>query len=75
MPATFGQRLTAAFALGLRRGVAGFEDFVIGLARNWVSILVWLAVIAVGALAVRGLLKRRRTLKAAPPPPPEDQDK
>ena len=75
VPATFGQRLTAAFALGLRRGVAGFEDFVIGLARNWVSILVWLAVIAVGALAVRGLLKRRRTLKAAPLPPPEDQDK
>ena len=56
VPMSFGQRLGSAFAAGLRRGVDGAEDLLIAFARNWVAVLVWIAVIA-AAIAV---LRRRK---------------
>lgn len=63
---TFGQRLSAAFARGLERGIDGTEDFVISLARNWVTLLLWAAIIAVAAVVLRRQWKKRRRGPAAP---------
>ena len=67
VPVTFGQRLSAALAAGLRSGVSGAEDVLIALARNWLTLLVWIVIIAVAAVLVRRYLRRR---KAAHQPPP-----
>lgn len=71
VPVTFGQRLAAALAFGLRSGVAGVEDFIIGLARNWMGLLVWAVVIAAAAFLFRRWQKRRKPRSAPPPPPPK----
>lgn len=63
---TFGQRLSAAFARGLERGIDGMEDFVISLARNWVTLLIWAAVIAAAAVVLRRQWKKRRGYRTAP---------
>ena len=70
VPVTFGQRLAAALSLGLRSGVDGIEDFIIGLARNWMSLLVWAAVIAVAVVLLRRWQKKRKQRFTPPPPPP-----
>lgn len=77
VPATFGQRLSAALALGLRRGIADFEDFVIGIARNWITAAVWLVIIAVAATVLLRRFKRRKAKSqkmVPPPPPPENKE-
>ena len=77
VPATFGQRLSAALSLGLSRGIADFEDFVIGLARNWMTLAVWLMVIAIAAAVLLRRLKRRKAnaqKMVPPPPPPENKE-
>lgn len=72
VPVTFGQRLGDAFITGLQRGIENLEDFTIGLARNWVSLLI-LAVIAGAAVAV--YRRRKRSRSAVPPhtPRPEQE--
>ena len=67
VPVTFGQRLGDAFITGLQRGIDNLEDFIIGVARNWVSILI-LAAIAAAAVAV--YRRRKRNRPSFPPPPP-----
>ena len=55
---TFGDRLSSAFARGWERGVDDLEDFVISIARNWVTLLI-LTVIAVPvALVIRRKWRR-----------------
>lgn len=70
-PVTFSQRLGAAFASGWERGVEGLEDFVVGLARNWMSLALLAVVTAALALLVRRRRLRRRVRSAPPVPPPD----
>ena len=70
IPVTFGDRLGSAFSTGLQRGVEGLEDFTISLARNWMGLLIWAAVIAAIILLVRRLNRKRRAARAVPPPAP-----
>lgn len=65
-PKTFGERLGSAFADGWQRGVEGLEDFAVGLARNWVTVVI-LAVLAAVAVAVLRRRAVRRRAKNAPP--------
>ena len=77
VPVTFGQRLGSALASGLRNGIVNLEDFIIALARNWLSILVWAAVIAAIVLLVRRLGKRRKVHfppSPKPPQPPQNRE-
>ena len=60
-PVTFGDRLGTAFKRGLEQGVENLEDFVIFVARNWLTMIVYAAVI-VGAVI---LIRRRRSRRAA----------
>lgn len=72
-PQTFPQRLGAAFAAGWERGVEGLEDFTVGLARNWMSVVILAAAIAAAAVCLRRRSARRRG-KTPPPPqkPPQE---
>lgn len=69
-PATFGERISAAFAHGLRRGVDNMEDFIVSLARNWMGVtaLVVLAVVAV--LVLRRRRNKKLTARSAAAPAP-----
>ncbi len=72
-PQTFGQRLGAAFASGWERGIEGLEDFAVGLARNWMTVIVLAALAAVGITVLRRELRRRRGQNVPPPAePPQD---
>lgn len=75
-PMTFGQRLGDAFLTGLQRGIDGLEDFTIGLARNWVSLLILAAVIAAGVLVFRRRSRKRQDRPVPPPPsfPPRQEN-
>ena len=66
---TFGQRLGRAFALGLRRGVSGLEEFSIAAAQNWFNLLILAAIAAAAVL----FLRRRRKRVSAPRPPKPPQ--
>jgi len=66
VPLTFGQRLGDAFIRGLQRGIDGLEDFIIGVANNWVTLLILAAVIAAVVLLVR---RRSRKRHGYPVPP------
>ena len=65
-PTTFSQRLGAAFAAGLSSGIEGLEDLAVGIARNWVGLLIAAGVIAAVVLGLR----RRKRRRNPPPPPP-----
>ena len=67
VPVTFGQRLGDAFITGLQRGIENLEDFIIGVARNWVSLLILAIIVAIAVLVYR---RRKRNRPAFPPPPP-----
>ena len=69
-PLTFGQRMASAFSTGLRRGVDGAEDLLVGLARNWVTVLV----LTGGVLAVVLVLRRRMRRNTAKDKPAQPQD-
>jgi hypothetical protein len=69
--ATFSQRFVSALGTGFTRGVSGAEDFVLSLARNWVSLLVFAAVVVVVALVLRHFWRRRKAVKPVRPETPE----
>ena len=70
IPLTFGQRLGDAFITGLQRGIDGLEDFTIGVARNWMTLLIWAVIIVVIVLLVRRYNRKRRSRPIPPPPFP-----
>lgn len=80
VPMTFGQRMASAFSMGCQRGVEGLEDFAVGVARNWVGLLIWAAILAAAVLLVRRWLRKKAARRKgyapyappAPPAPPAD---
>ena len=58
-PVTFGDRLGTAFKRGLEQGIDNLEDFVIFVARNWLTLIVWAAVIAAAVVLIRRARKKR----------------
>lgn len=69
VPLTFGQRLGSAFSTGFQRGVEGLEDFAIGVARNWVGLLIWAVIIGAAVLLFRRHLRKRAARRRYPVPP------
>ena len=67
---TFPQRLGAAFSAGLRSGIEGLEDLAVGIARNWVGLLIAAGVIAAVVLGLR----RRKRRRNPPAPPAASED-
>ena len=63
-PVTFGDRLASAFKRGLNQGVENIEDFVIGVARNWLSIMVWALIIALIVVLIRRRRRNRKEIRA-----------
>ena len=61
-PVTFGDRLSTAFKRGLQQGVENVEDFIIFVARNWLSLIIWGAIIG-GAVVI--VVRRRAKRRAA----------
>lgn len=59
-PVTFGDRLKTAFERGLAQAVDNFEDLLIYVARNWLNLLVWAAVITGVVVLVRRKVKKFR---------------
>lgn len=62
-PVTFGERLTTAFKRGLDQGIDNLEDFVISIARNWLTLIVWAVIIAVAVVLIRRRIRNRRAAK------------
>lgn len=73
VPVTFAQRLGSALAAGLRNGIMNLEDFLIALARNWVSILIWAAIIAALVMLSRRRKRKKITFPSSPKPPQPPQ--
>ncbi len=59
-PVTFGERLATAFKRGLEQGIDNLEDFVISVARNWLTLIVWAVIIAVVVVLIRRFRRKRR---------------
>jgi len=62
---TFGGRLSAAFSGGIENMVESMEDFAVFLAYNWLTLLVWAAVIAAAVLVGRRKVKKLRNKRLA----------
>ena len=62
-PVTFGERLVNAFKRGMEQAVDNFEDFLIYIARNWLSLLVWAALIGGGITLIRRRIRKHREEK------------
>lgn len=60
-PVTFGDRLASAFKRGFERGVSDLEDFIISVARNWMSLLIWAGVITGVVVVIRRRRSKGRT--------------
>ena len=55
---TFGERLSSAFVRGFERGVDNMEDFVISIARNWVTLLILMVIITPVVVLLRRKWRR-----------------
>lgn len=62
-PVTFGERLSSALQRGLDRGIDNVEDFVISLARNWLTFIIWAVIIVVAVILIRRRIRKRRAAK------------
>lgn len=69
---TFGQRLGNALNTGLDRGVEGIEDFIIDIARNWLSLLITGAFVAVAVVVVVRFRRKRKKAMPLTEEPPKD---
>lgn len=70
-PLTFGQRFTTAFFAGFENGLAALDDLVIMIARNWLTLLIWVVIIVLVVTLIRRLRRRKAAAKAVAPPPAE----
>ncbi len=59
-PVTFGERLSSAFKRGLEQGVDNVEDFVISLARNWLTLIIWAVILVAAVMLVLRWRRKRR---------------
>jgi len=69
-PLTFGERLSSAFLRGFENGLAALDDFVITVARNWLTLLIWAAIIIVIIVMIRRVRRKKRAKPAASVPAP-----
>lgn len=69
---TFGQRLGSALNTGLDRGIEGIEDFIIDVARNWLSLLITGAFVAVAVVVVIRFRRKRKNSIPLTEDPPKD---
>ena len=60
-PVTFSERLSTAFKRGLEQGVENVEDFIIWVARNWLTLIINTAIVAGAVVLVIRLRRKRRT--------------
>lgn len=67
-PVTFGERLSTAFKRGLEQGIENIEDFVISVARNWLTLIIWVVVIAAAVVLIRHRRNKRRAEGISPAP-------
>lgn len=65
VPVTFGDRFVSAFSMGFQRGVEGLEDFAISVARNWMTLLIWAAVVVCAVLLLRRIARKRKEQRNA----------
>lgn len=79
IPRTFSQRFGDALITGLERGIDNLEDFTISVARNWLSLLIFAAVVWVVVLLIRRYSRKRRERSLppypVPPAPPQPEQK
>ncbi len=74
----FGAKLAAAFRSGAKRFVNGFQNFLLGIARNWIGWLIFILIVVAAVLIILKV-KRRRAARAAartafsPRPQPQTQ--
>ena len=61
-PVTFGDRLASALKRGFERGISDLEDFVISVARNWLTLTIWAVVIVAAVVVIRRRKKAGRGL-------------
>ena len=66
-PVTFGDRLGTAFKRGLKQGVENIEDFVIYIARNWLTLIVWAVIIVLVVVFIRRRRANRKEVRASFP--------
>lgn len=70
-PVTFGDRVAAAFERGMDQCVENAEDFVLFVVQNWLTLIVWGAIIAAVVVAIRRYRKGKTA--AAKPAVPADR--
>lgn len=71
VPLTFGQRFASAFLAGFHNGLAGLDDLIITIARNWLTLLILIVIIGAAVTALRRRRRKKAAAKAVPPPPAE----
>ena len=69
---TFGQRLGSALNTGLDRGINDVEDFIISVARNWLSLLITAVFIAAAVVVVIRIRRKRKHTIPLTEDPPKD---
>ncbi len=62
-PVTFGDRLEKAFKRGIDQAINNCEDLVLYVARNWMNLIVWAAIIAAVVVLIRRRVKKHRAGK------------
>lgn len=71
-PVTFGDRLATAFRRGLTSGIDNLEDCMVFIARNWLTLLFWIAAIAAAVAVLRHRHRTFRGLQKPKEPKPEN---
>lgn len=74
VPLTFGQRFTSAFFAGFENGLAALDDLIITIARNWLTLLIWVVIAVMAVMLIRRRRRRRAAAKAVPVPPAEPKE-
>lgn len=64
VPQSFGDRLGTALTRGWGSFVDSMEDLLVGLAYNWMWVILWVLILVAAVLAVRKGLRRKNRRKA-----------
>lgn len=71
VPLTFSQRFASALLAGFQNGLAALDDLTITVARNWLTLLIWIAAAVIVIMAIRRWRRKRAAARAVPTPPAE----